>query len=103
EILDAALLNMNKFGRVVNCGAISLYNDTEITKGPRPEDLLIKNSLLMKGFTVRDYVKDFGPAINQLSTWLKEDKLKYSETIVEGFENIPKAFLDLFEGKNKGK
>lgn len=103
EILDAALSNMNKFGRIINCGAISLYNATEIPVGPRPEGLLIKNSLLMQGFTVRDYVKDFGPAINQLSTWLKEDKLKYSETIVEGFENIPQAFLDLFDGKNKGK
>ncbi len=103
EILDAALSNMNKFGRIINCGAISLYNETEIPRGPRPEGLLIKNSILMQGFTVRDYVKDFGPAINQLSTWLKEDKLKYSETIVSGFENIPKAFIDLFDGKNKGK
>ncbi|HSP40029.1 MAG TPA: NADP-dependent oxidoreductase [Gillisia sp.] len=103
EILDAALSNMNKFGRIINCGAISLYNETEIPMGPRPEGLLIKNSLLMQGFTVRDYVKDFGPAINQLSTWLKEDKLKYGETIVQGFENIPQAFLDLFDGKNKGK
>lgn len=103
EILDAALSNMNKFGRIINCGAISLYNETEIPRGPRPEGLLIKNSILMQGFTVRDYVKDFGPAINQLSTWLKEGKLKYSETIVSGFENIPKAFIDLFDGKNKGK
>lgn len=103
EILDAALQNMNKFGRVINCGAISLYNKTEIPMGPRPEGVLIKNSLLMQGFTVRDYIKDFGPAIKQLSTWLKEDKLQYSETIVDGFENIPQAFIDLFEGKNKGK
>jgi len=103
EILDAALLNMKKFGRIINCGAISLYNETEVPKGPRPEGILIKNSLLMQGFTVRDYIKEFGPAINQLSGWLKEDKLKYSETLVEGFENIPQAFLDLFEGKNKGK
>jgi len=103
EILDAALMNMNKFGRVINCGAISLYNKTEVPMGPRPEGILIKNSIMMQGFTVRDYVKDFGPAINQLSAWLKEDKLKYNETIVDGFENIPQAFLDLFEGKNKGK
>jgi NADPH:quinone reductase len=103
EILDAALSNMNKYGRIVNCGAISLYNETEIPKGPRHEGLLIKNSLLMQGFIVRDYVKDFGPAINQLSTWLNEGKIKYNETVIEGFENIPNAFLDLFEGKNKGK
>lgn len=103
EILDAALLNMNKFGRVINCGAISLYNATITPVGPRPEGILIKKSLLMQGFIVRDYVKDFGPAINQLSSWLKEDKIKYSETIVEGFDNIPQAFIDLFDGKNEGK
>ena len=103
EILDAAMLNMNKFGRIINCGAISIYNAKETPTGPRHEGLLIKNSLLMQGFTVRDFVKDFGPAINQLASWLKEGKLTYSETVVEGFDNIPQAFLDLFEGKNKGK
>ena len=103
EILDAALANINKFGRVINCGAISLYNAEKTPLGPRHEGTLIKKSVLMKGFTVLDYVKDFGPAINQLSTWLKDGKLKYSETVLEGFENIPQAFLDLFEGKNKGK
>jgi NADPH:quinone reductase len=103
EILDAALANINKFGRVINCGAISLYNETKIPTGPRPEGILIKKSALMQGFIVRDYVKDFGPAMNQLSNWFEEDKLKYSETVIEGFENIPKAFLDLFEGKNQGK
>lgn len=103
DILDAALTNINKFGRVINCGAISQYNNTEVPMGPRPEGILIKKSVLMQGFTVRDYLKDFGPAIKQLETWLQEDKLKYTETFVEGFDNIPQAFLDLFEGKNKGK
>jgi NADPH-dependent curcumin reductase CurA len=103
EILDAALVNINQYGRVINCGAISLYNAVEMPTGPRHEGILIKKSVLMQGFTVRDFVKDFGPAINQLSSWLKEGELKYSETIVEGFENIPQAFLGLFEGKNEGK
>lgn len=103
EILDAALANMNKYGRVVCCGAISLYNETKTPKGPRVEAKLIKNSLLMQGFTVRDFVKDFGPAQKQLAKWMEEDKIKYLETIVEGFDNIPKAFIDLFDGKNKGK
>lgn len=103
EILDAALANMNKYGRIINCGAISLYNKTEIPTGPRPEGLLIKKSILMQGFTVRDYVKDFGPAINHLTSWFNEGKITHSETIVEGFDNVPQAFIDLFEGKNKGK
>lgn len=103
DILDAALANMNKYGRVINCGAISLYNKTETQTGPRVEPLLIKNSILMQGFIVRDFVKDFGPAQNQLAKWMEQDKLSYLETVVEGFENIPQAFIDLFEGKNKGK
>lgn len=103
EILDAALMNMNKYGRIINCGAISTYNDTEIPTGPRVETTLIKNSILMQGFTVRDFVKDFGLAQRRLTQWMEEDKLTYMETVVEGFENIPQAFIDLFDGKNKGK
>ncbi len=103
EILDAALANMNKYGRIINCGAISLYNETETQTGPRVEPLLIKNSLLMQGFIVRDFVKDFGPAQRRLAEWMEADKLAYLETVVEGFENIPQAFIDLFEGRNKGK
>lgn len=103
EILDAALANINKFGRVINCGAIALYNATDIPTGPRPEGILIKKSALMQGFIVRDFVKDFGPAMKQLGTWLQEGKLKYTETIVEGFDKTPQAFIDLFRGKNKGK
>lgn len=103
EILDAALGNMNKYGRVVNCGAISLYNKTKTPTGPRVETTLIQKSILMQGFTVRDYVKDFGPAQKQLAKWMEEDKISYLETVVEGFDNIPQAFIDLFDGKNKGK
>src|SRR5690606_16993957 len=103
EILDAALMNMNKYGRVINCGAISTYNDTVMPTGPRVEGTLIKNSILMQGFTVRDFVKDFGPAQRRLAEWMEDDKLTYMETVVEGFENIPQAFIDLFEGRNKGK
>ena len=57
----------------------------------------------MQGFIVSDYASKFPQAINQLSQWLEEGKLTYSETIVEGFEKIPKAFMQLFEGKNTGK
>lgn len=103
EILDAVLANMNKYGRVICCGAISLYNDTKTPTGPRVETTLIKNSILMQGFTVRDFVKDFGPAQIQLSKWMEADKISYLETVVEGFDNIPQAFIDLFEGKNLGK
>lgn len=103
EILDAALANINKYGRVVACGAISLYNEKEVPEGPRVETTLIKKSVLMQGFTVQDFSEDFDAAGKQLAEWIKDDKLEYSETIEKGFKNIPNAFMDLFEGKNKGK
>ena len=103
EILDAVLQNINKDARIINCGAISLYNETEVPTGPRPEGLLIKNTALMQGFLVRDHVKDFGRALQQLAAWLQEDNLEYDETIVDGFEKLPEAFIGLFEGRNVGK
>ncbi|GHA35415.1 putative NADP-dependent oxidoreductase YfmJ [Salinimicrobium marinum] len=103
EILDAALANINKDARIINCGAIASYNEKKIPTGPRPEGALIKNTALMQGFLIRDHAKDFGLAIRQLATWLQEGKLRYDETVVEGFENTPQAFLDLFDGKNQGK
>ena len=57
----------------------------------------------MQGFIVSNYAEKFPKAMKQLSLWLSEGKLKYIETVVDGFENIPRAFIDLFDGKNKGK
>lgn len=57
----------------------------------------------MQGFLVRDHVKDFGSSLQQLGSWIKEGKLKYDETVVEGFDKLPEAFIGLFEGKNTGK
>ena len=95
--------NINRFGRVINCGAISLYNETEQPTGPRLETKIVKKSLKMQGFIVRNFEEDFEEGIDQLSSWLKSGKLKHEETIVEGFKEIPQAFIDLFDGKNKGK
>lgn len=103
EILDAVLQNINKDARIINCGAISLYNATEVPTGPRPEGLLIKNTALMQGFLVRDHLKDFGRALQQLAAWIQEDSLEYDETIIDGFEKLPEAFIGLFEGRNVGK
>lgn len=102
-ISDAVLLNMNRFGRIIVCGAISLYNLTERETGPRVEPVLISKSLLMQGFIVSNFAEKFPGAIQQLGTWLKEKKLTYSETVIEGFEKIPEAFIGLFEGRNEGK
>jgi len=103
EISEAVLFNINKFSRTVNCGAISVYNNTELPKSTSVQPFLIKNSSLMQGFVIFDYVDKHPAGIKQLAKWLQEGKLEYTETIQEGFETIPQAFLDLFEGKNKGK
>ncbi len=102
-ISDAVLFNINQFARMIICGAISVYNSTEVPTGVSVQPFLIKNSALMQGFIVSNYVEKFPEAMKQLSSWLSQGKLNYTETIVEGFENIPGAFIDLFDGKNKGK
>lgn len=102
-ISDAVLFSINQFARIIICGAISVYNETELPKSISVQPFLVKNSALMQGFIVSNYAEKFPEAIQKLSGWLAEDKLTYTETIVDGFDNIPQAFIDLFEGKNKGK
>ena len=102
-ISDAVLFSINKFARMVICGAISVYNNTELPTGLSVQPFLVKNSALMQGFIVSNYADKFPEAMTHLSGWLAEGKLNYTETIVEGFNNIPKAFIDLFDGKNTGK
>ncbi len=102
-ISDAVLANINKFARLPVCGAISQYNDTTVPTGPRLQPILLTKSATMRGFIIGDFSAKFPGAIQQLAAWLKEGKLTYAETIVEGFENIPQAFINLFDGKNEGK
>jgi len=102
-ISDAVLFSINQFARIIICGAISVYNETELPKSISVQPFLVKNSALMQGFIVSNYAEKFPEAIQKLSGWLTEGKLTYTETIVDGFDNIPQAFIDLFEGKNKGK
>ncbi len=103
EISDAVLAHINKFARLPVCGTIALYNETKMPMGPRLQTLLVVKSALMKGFIISDYYEKFPLAQRQLAIWLKEGKLSFQETIVQGFNNIPAAFMDLFEGKNEGK
>ncbi|TDT45286.1 hypothetical protein CLV90_2371 [Maribacter spongiicola] len=102
-ISDAVLFNINQFARIIICGAISVYNKTEIPMAVAVQPFLVKNSALMQGFIVSNYADKFPVAMKQLATWLGEGKLKYKETVVEGFEHTPQAFLDMMDGKNKGK
>ena len=103
KVSDAVLVKINKFARIVVCGAISIYNETSLPQSLSVQPFLIKSSALMQGFIINDYATKFPKAIIQLSRWLAEGKIKNTETVVEGFDQIPQAFMGLFEGKNKGK
>ncbi|MCK0131372.1 NADP-dependent oxidoreductase [Flavobacteriaceae bacterium F08102] len=103
SISEAVLYHINKFARIIICGAIAVYNEKEIPKSTSVQPFLVKNSALMQGFIVSNYADKFSEAIKQLASWLAQDKITYTETIVDGFDQIPQAFIDLFEGKNKGK
>jgi NADPH-dependent curcumin reductase CurA len=103
EISDAVISNINFHARIILCGQISLYNATEIPVGPRLQPILLTRSVLMQGFIVSNYQNNFSEGIQQLSQWVKEGKLKYKETIIDGFDKLPEALLGLFSGSNKGK
>jgi NADPH-dependent curcumin reductase CurA len=104
-ISDSVMNLLNEFARIPVCGAISSYNaeSEKDDMGPRVQSKLIKTKALMQGFIVSDYSERFPEGAKQLAEWLKDGKLHYEETITEGFDKIPDAFLGLFQGKNKGK
>lgn len=104
-ISDAVMNLLNEFARIPVCGAISSYNaeNEADDMGPRVQSKLIKTKTLMQGFIVSDYSDRFPEGAKQLAEWLRDGKLHYEETVTEGFENIPDAFLGLFKGENKGK
>lgn len=105
EITDAVYPLLNQFSRMPVCGSISSYNNTSPDEdvGIRVQRHLIRTSGLMKGFIVGDYAEHFPEGRKALAKWYQEGKLKYKETVTEGFDNAIDAFLDLFKGANIGK
>lgn len=103
EILDTALLNMKTFGRVVLCGGISSYNETELPPGPRNYMQIVIRRLTVRGFILLDHLADADRARSDLTAWLASGQLQSREDIQEGFENTPATFLRLFRGENIGK
>ncbi len=102
-LFDAVFANINKKARIVICGQISEYNKADAPQGPRPQHTLIKKSARMEGFVVFDFQDEFESAKKQLAQWYNSGELKYKENLIEGFENIPSAFIGLFSGDNIGK
>jgi len=103
EISDAVVAQINKGARIIICGQISLYNATRLPVGPRIQPTLLKRSALMQGFIVSDYVARFPEGFKALVNWVVDGQLKYTQTTYHGFDQLPEAFIALFEGKNLGK
>ncbi|MBL7733863.1 MAG: NADP-dependent oxidoreductase [Chitinophagaceae bacterium] len=103
EITDAVFENINTNARILICGQISQYNDDKPEMGPRFLPVVLKKTATISGFLASQFAHQFGEAGKKLTQWILEGKLKYTETIVEGFDQIPNAFLGLFSGRNTGK
>ncbi|HSH02773.1 MAG TPA: NADP-dependent oxidoreductase [Anaerolineae bacterium] len=101
--LEGALANMRPNGRIPMCGMISQYNATEPVPGPTNLANIIGLRLLLKGFIVSDYMPRSAEFYADMAQWLRSGQIKYEQTIVEGIESAPDAFMDLFTGENMGK
>jgi hypothetical protein len=101
--LEAALNAARLFGRFAICGMISIYNATTPQPGPSNLALLIGKNLRMEGFIVSHHFDLLPKFIEDLSGWVKEGKVKWQETVFEGIDKAPDAFLGLFSGENTGK
>jgi len=101
--LEAALEHMNTHGRIVLCGMISMYNATKPVPGPNNLAYIIGKQLTMQGFIVTDHFDKMQQFYADMGKWIAEGKIKWKETVVDGIENAPKAFIGLFKGENFGK
>ena len=101
--LQAALAHMNKFGRIVMCGTIATYNATQPVAGPTNLSNVTTKQLTLQGFIVGDRQNKLQQFYADMGKWIAEGKIKWKETIVEGLENAPRAFIGLFKGENLGK
>lgn len=102
-ITDAVFTKLNVDARVAVCGQIAHYNDESVPTGPRKLPMLIAPRARVEGLLVSDFAARFGEASQRLGEWVASRELTHRETIVEGLEHAPDAFLGLFSGDNIGK
>jgi len=102
-ITDAVFTQLNVDARVAVCGQISQYNAEEIPTGPRKLRHLIASRATVEGFLVSDFAPRFEQATRRLAGWVNDGEIEYRETVTEGLESAPEAFLGLFDGENIGK
>ncbi len=102
-ITDAVVRLINLRARLVICGQISQYNLERPEKGPRWLWALITRQARAEGFLVFQFAHRYQEGLTQMAQWLNDGKLMYRETIVEGIENAPRAFIGMLKGENIGK
>ena len=100
--LDAVLLQTNAFARIALCGQIAGYNNPDALAVRNFRSFLV-NRIQLRGFICSDHLELWRPALKELGELVHDGKLKYRESIVEGLENAPAAFIGLLNGKNFGK
>lgn len=104
DVTDEVMKQINWHARIVVCGQISSYNMDKPDIGPRHFRTLIVKSAMARGFVITgDYKDRMMEGVIQMAEWIRQGKIKYSENIIHGFENTPKAFIGLFKGENLGK
>lgn len=101
EVLDATLERMNAFGRIAVCGMIAGYDGKPVPLA-QPA-LILRQRLLVQGFIVTEHLDLWPQALAELGELVAQKKLLYRETITQGLENAPGAFLGLLKGRNFGK
>ena len=102
EVLQAVIPRLNPFARIPLCGLISDYNATSPQGVPDLRQFLFRR-VKLQGFICSDTMELWPEALQQLADLVEDGSLKYRETIVEGIENAPRAFIGLFKGENFGK
>jgi hypothetical protein len=101
-IFDKVLARMNPFGRIPLCGLISQYNAIE-PYGLKNIGSILINRIRLQGFIVSDHFPRWTEAIKNIAQWMQEGRIKYRESVAQGIENAPAAFIGLLAGKNFGK
>lgn len=102
--LEAAIASLNTDGRVAMCGAIAQYNATEPPAAPRNLALAIGKRLTLRGFVIAKYADQVRPEFQKtMGQWVAEGRISWDETVREGLDNAPQAFIDMLDGANTGK
>jgi NADPH-dependent curcumin reductase CurA len=99
--LDAVLMRANAFSRVAMCGMIAGYNGEPIPL--QNPSLILVNRMKVQGFIVSEHMQHWPQALAELGAGVASGKLKYRETVAQGIEAAPEAFIGLLKGKNFGK